>query len=288
MAHTIVVGVDGSAESMAAAHWGAREAQLSNLPVRLVHAWGWHPQLPAPLDVAAKSRAERTVDQACGALEAAYPDLVITTDMPMEPADAALLARAGKAELLVLGSRGHSAISGSLLGSVGQQVLARAGCPVALVRAQEHGADDGPPGDVVVGLQDVHRPAQPLLRFAFTAAQRRHATVRIVHAWNLPSDTRCGGRPVRRADGDGATAVWQEKALAVAVRPWRRRIPRLRIVEETVRGDAGEILADNASGACLVVVGRKTHHPVLGMRIGPVTHDVIHHVRAPVVVVPHD
>ncbi|WP_030558581.1 universal stress protein, partial [Kitasatospora aureofaciens] len=35
----ITVGLDGSAESLSAARWPAREAQLRGLPVRLVHLW---------------------------------------------------------------------------------------------------------------------------------------------------------------------------------------------------------------------------------------------------------
>ncbi|MCZ9344002.1 universal stress protein, partial [Streptomyces sp. TRM76130] len=39
MPRTIMVGLDGSAESRAAARWAAREAVLREAPVRLVHVW---------------------------------------------------------------------------------------------------------------------------------------------------------------------------------------------------------------------------------------------------------
>ncbi|MFF2406624.1 universal stress protein [Streptomyces sp. NPDC058092] len=38
MNQRIVVGLDGSAESVAAAHWAAREALLRSAPVHLVHS----------------------------------------------------------------------------------------------------------------------------------------------------------------------------------------------------------------------------------------------------------
>ncbi|MFG2680464.1 universal stress protein [Streptomyces sp. NPDC048392] len=39
MTRTITVGIDGSPQSHAAAEWAAREAELRDLPVRLLHVW---------------------------------------------------------------------------------------------------------------------------------------------------------------------------------------------------------------------------------------------------------
>ncbi|MEU9045713.1 MULTISPECIES: universal stress protein [unclassified Kitasatospora] len=39
MPKDITVGLDGSPESLSAAHWAAREAQLRGLPLRLLHLW---------------------------------------------------------------------------------------------------------------------------------------------------------------------------------------------------------------------------------------------------------
>lgn len=284
----LVVGVDGSQEAAAAALWTAREALRRGLPVHLVHAWGWHPQLPAPLDVTARSRAKRTMCGARTAVESACPQVRVTTEMIMEQADVALLAAAGSAEMLVLGSRGHTAVSGFLLGSVSHQILARAPCPVAMVRASGTAARGRPGREVVVGLQDLEHPAQPLLRFAFTAADGRGAPVRAVHAWDVPSDVRYDRQAVQLVDDDRTMAARKEKALADAIDPWKARYPHLGVVQQVVMGSPGGTLAAAASDAAVVVVGRKVHRPVLGMRIGPVAHDVLHHVTAPVVVVPHD
>ncbi|MGC0342582.1 nucleotide-binding universal stress UspA family protein [Streptomyces sp. SLBN-8D4] len=46
MTRTVTVGLDGSAESRAAAEWAAREAQLLGLPLKLVHVWE---PVPAPM-----------------------------------------------------------------------------------------------------------------------------------------------------------------------------------------------------------------------------------------------
>lgn len=39
MYRDVTVGLDGSAESRAAAEWAAREAELRGLPLKLVHVW---------------------------------------------------------------------------------------------------------------------------------------------------------------------------------------------------------------------------------------------------------
>uniref|UniRef100_UPI002FDC2DD3 universal stress protein n=1 Tax=Streptomyces sp. IBSBF 3352 TaxID=2903523 RepID=UPI002FDC2DD3 len=48
MAHDIVVGVDGSPEGLAAAHWAAREAERRGTGLAVVHVWHPHPHPPPP------------------------------------------------------------------------------------------------------------------------------------------------------------------------------------------------------------------------------------------------
>ncbi|WP_329128523.1 universal stress protein [Streptomyces sp. NBC_01476] len=287
MPRPVTAGVDGSAESKAAAAWAAREAVRRGLPLHVVHSWGWHPQLPAPLDIQARSRAERTVQEAETCLRTAHPGLVLTTAMTTEPAVPALLDCSESGQMLVLGSSGHSAVAGFLLGSIGQQVLARATGPVVMVRANEHADEDQEGKDIVVALAELGGAAQPLLRFAFTAADARGAAVRATHTWNVPSAIRHDAEALRLVEEDGGTADRAEKALSDALRPWRRTFPRLRVVQQVERGDPGEVLVRAVPDAALMVIGRKVRPAVLGTHIGPVAHDVLHHVAVPVAVIPH-
>ena len=54
---------------------------------------------------------------------------------PADCAGRALLDQAARAQLVVVGSRGHGEIAGLLLDSVSNALVHGAGCPVAIVRA---------------------------------------------------------------------------------------------------------------------------------------------------------
>ena len=63
-----------------------------------------------------------------------------TAPVQGHPADV-LMQQAERAELLVIGSRGHGRIFGALLGSVRQYLAAHAACPVVVIKplADRHG-----------------------------------------------------------------------------------------------------------------------------------------------------
>ncbi|MEU5607715.1 universal stress protein [Streptomyces sparsogenes] len=294
MPRPVVVGLDGSPESFTAAHWAAHEAQRRGLPLSLVHAWlGQAGDLPAPDsgdgEDAVGHWAQRIPRDAEKELSGRYPDLPLTAEQVPTTAVSALLERAEGAEMLVLGSRGLSGLTGFLLGSVGQQVLARAACPVVMVRANERSAAERPGDEVVVALRNLAEAPGALLEFAFAAASARGATLRAVHVRRLPSSDYGYGLatgPVGYLDGDLELRVHRE--LEKALEPWREKYPRVR-VERTIdlAFVAGAVLRA-AAEAGLLVVGRRAHRSALGPHLGPVTHAVLHHSPVPVAVVPHD
>lgn len=136
MLRHVAAGIDGSPESLAAAHWAARDALRRGAALRLVHAWEWRPR-PAPsvpMGVSQREWAEQTLTQASNSVRAAHPGLRIIEEPVSQSPVAALLAAAEQADLLVLGSRGLSGVAGFLVGSVSQRVVARSTSPVVLVR----------------------------------------------------------------------------------------------------------------------------------------------------------
>ncbi|KUL48412.1 MULTISPECIES: universal stress protein [Streptomyces violaceusniger group] len=294
MPRTVTVGLDGSPESLTAADWAAREAQRREMPLRLVHALDWHSYTYAPLTgVESLTRwAERLPSDTAARLRRDHPDLRVVHEQVAREPVTSLLAAAENAELLVLGSRGLNRVTGVLVGSVALAVVARAELPVVLVRTGGVGKGGHRPRsadtassrlarrDVVLGL-DLRRPAAPVLDFAFDAAARRAATLCVIHGWSPPP---ASGYPAPLGTGASAQVASE---LTDVLRPWRAKFPGVEVSEQAVIGSPAEHLVDASAHAALVVVGRFTHGPRPGPRVGLVTHKVLHHSTAPVAVIAH-
>ncbi|MEU4659146.1 universal stress protein [Streptomyces sp. NPDC023723] len=306
MTRTITVGLDGSPASLAAADWAAREAQLRDLPLRLVTAWEWQPPAYAPatrLDAAVlpsdlqRAWAQRLLDETRTRVAERRSGLRIEADLITGLPVPALLKAAVDVELLVLGSRGLGKVAGFLLGSVSLSVLASCERPVVLVRTDEDGTREPSPHpsaggpragaehrDVVLGLA-LHKPSSAVIDFAFDAAARRAARLRIVHGWTLPPYYH-GGALMPELNDDMAMRVRRE--LSDVLRPWQERYPAVEISAQATVGGAGRHLIEASRDAALVVVGRHIRRAAVGAHIGPVTQALLHHAAAPVAVISHD
>ncbi|MFE0582986.1 universal stress protein [Streptomyces sp. NPDC058874] len=290
MKRTLVVGVDGSPESRAAADWAAREAVRRDLPLQVVHAWLWQPlAVPIVQDRETESRrADDILKEVEQELTHRYPSLALTAEVLCDAPVPALLRTAKEAEMLILGTRGHGALLGFLLGSYGQQVIAAAECPVVSVRSA-HARPLAVPeeGEIVVGQQGGVEESAEVLRVAFEAAAARKVPLRAVRAWNLPPVYGYSPGSMGIAEQFGGLEPFEKAALDQALEPWRLRFPEVEVVAHVERGSAGHVLLSEASDAQLVVVGRRVRESAVGTRIGSVAHAVLHHAACPVAVVPH-
>ncbi|MEK0097280.1 universal stress protein [Streptomyces sp. A475] len=284
----ITAGVDGSPESSAAAAWAAREAVRRGYGLRLLHAWSPLPDVAASApDAAAQADWARSVaDEAGRAVASAHPRLPVSVESPSDPAVPALLAAAADAEFLVLGSRGHGAFVGFLVGSVGQQVIAESPRPVVLVRADDRAEPEAAGREIVVGQEGAPEDSRAVLEFAFTTASARGATLKVVRAWTLPPLYAYSPASLKLLDEAGGMEPYERKALGEALEPLRERYPDVPVVEHVEIGSAGQVLLASGAGAQLVVVGRRARRSAVGSRIGSVAHAVMHHAPCPVAVVP--
>ncbi|WP_318211504.1 MULTISPECIES: universal stress protein [unclassified Streptomyces] len=288
MSREIVAGVDGSPESLAAADWAAREALHRDLPLRLVHAWRWEPiDLPLIQDRATQERvAEEVLREAEATIARRYPKLTLTAEVLGDTAVAALLGTEERAEMLAIGSRGHGAIAGFLLGSYGQQIIAGATRPVVAVRSRDGDPAEPPTGHVLVGQLGSPEDSAAALGFAFATAAARGASLRAVRAWSLPALYAYSPASMRLADEAGGLVPYEENALREALAPWREHYPDVPVTEHVELGSAGQVLLSHSGAAQLLVVGRRAKRGAVGPRIGSVAHAALHLAPCPVAVVP--
>ncbi|WP_328507722.1 universal stress protein [Streptomyces sp. NBC_00391] len=292
MERALTVGLDGSPESLAAAHWAADEAERRRLTLRLLHAWPLLVPEPThvPSELDQNYWAKRLVHNAQTELQAHHPGLTVVGNLVADDAEDALLQAGSDSEMLVLGSRGLTPVESYFMGDISMIVVARTERPVVLVRADKpaEGSSAPEPGaarGVVVGLK-LRAPCDDLLEFAFTTAAARDVPLRAVHGRSTPlhAYTPWG------VDHTLTQEIVQDARNHVnqALRPWREKFPGVD-VSDTIRLESpAKAVVEAAEGADLLVVGRHKHHPDLGPRLGPVAQAAVHHARCPVAVVPHD
>jgi nucleotide-binding universal stress UspA family protein len=139
--YRIVVGVDGSAGARAALRWAVREAHFRGGAVHVVNAWRSefrelrHADTALRLTRFAEEMLEREVESLPLYQLAGVP--VAREAFEGKPAD--VLVRAARdADLLVLGSHGHSRLLHQVLGSVTEDCIRKADCPVVVLPAGIH------------------------------------------------------------------------------------------------------------------------------------------------------
>jgi nucleotide-binding universal stress UspA family protein len=148
----IVVGVDGSRESMAALRWAIEEARYRRAQVETVFVfqntpswrlYGYQQGRTAEglderdehaLTVEGRDDAHRLVGGMVDKL--AHLDDVEVESVVVEDRHPAhvLVERSEGADMLVVGSHGRSGASEMLLGSVSHQCATHASCPIVIIR----------------------------------------------------------------------------------------------------------------------------------------------------------
>ena len=156
----VVVGHDGSRCAQEALAWAGRLARRADVDLHVVRAWSmttapqpstWEPGYVPPM-----SDWEQAVhDELTGHVAAVRldPAVRVTCHVVHRSPVQGLLAAAEGASLLVVGARGRGGFSGLLLGSVSDQLVHHAACPVTVVRSGAGGRDftAAEPGSVAVG-----------------------------------------------------------------------------------------------------------------------------------------
>ncbi|MGK2865847.1 MAG: universal stress protein [Mycobacterium sp.] len=283
----IVVGADGSTESLAALEWAAREATLRDLPLTIVHVL-------APVDAAAwvdvpipegfvemrDRRGEEIMREAAILVSKEISDesrVPVNQYVVEGRAVGTLVDMSKDAQMVVVGCRGLGRIEGLILGSVSAGLLHHAHGPVAVIHQEVSASNRPADAPVVVGVDG--SPASELaLEVAFDEASRRGVALIAVHAWLDRSATVPG-------------IYWEdfrvdaEEILAERLAGWSERYPDVTVVRSAVESRPAQELISQSKSAQLLVVGSHGRGGFAGLLLGSVGSAVAHGAQSAVIVV---
>jgi nucleotide-binding universal stress UspA family protein len=261
----IVVGYDGSADAQSAQCWALDEGMRREAPVHLVH-------VVDPVAGGRDEAEELMRRRAADAYDWGALGIGVTGSAVEGPVAGTLCEHSARAGLLVVGDRGTGGFTGLRLGSVSLGVLTHARCPTIVVRdgvcptsrrPVAVGTDEAPSGRRAVGI-------------AFEEAAVRGVGLIAVRAWTpAPGDT--DDQALQRAE--------EELVLADVLKEWRDRFPQVPVTERLVPARPGHALMVTSREAQLMVVGARGRGGFLGLPLGSVGHQVIHHALCTVLVV---
>ncbi len=278
----VIVGIDGSTGSNLALDWAVHhETRFGPVtPVvsyhvdALVDGVGTTSMYEQMLDVLQRDAAAR-LDEAT----VRHPALAGRGHTIGEHPGPALVKAARDQRLLVVGSRGRSALAETLLGSVASYCVKHASTPVAVIPA---GTDvDRAIDHLVVGV-DGSRNADAAL--AWAAAH--------VADGGRISATVCRGPGPYALELMPPQPFPTAQLEAMATEAVERSIGELdaerkvTVDIEVVDGDPRLALRDAADEAALLVVGARGHRGAAYLLLGSVTTSLVHHPTVPTVVVP--
>ncbi|MGP4090005.1 universal stress protein [Streptomyces sp. KR55] len=288
MSGPVVVGVDGSASSLAAAELAAREARMRGVGLRVVHAFIWPgmhaPPGPSPLGPVGgelRKLAERTVAEAVGRARTVAPEVEVAHAVIGGEPLSVLEVQSRTAALVVVGSRGLGTFGALLLGSTAVHLTAHGRCPLMVVRDRPN-----PSGPVLLGV-DGSPAGEAAVDFAFAEASLRGADLVALHAWSTWTERAYSG------PGDPPTVLYDvdrlrdeaERVLAEALSGRQMKYPDVTAHRRLLHARTRPALIKASEDAQLLVVGARGHGGFAGLLLGSVSQAVLHHAHCPVTVV---
>lgn len=274
----IYVGVDGSAPSRAALRWAVAVAPTLDAEVRALGAWQYPARTGTPFGPSTTGSPEemdrRLEDEVRGVLADELGDAAgaVGVDVARGVPGDALVARSKRPEtaLIVLGARGLGGFEGMLLGSVTQECVERAACPVVVVRGMESAASM-PPVTLLLGMDGSDGSARAL-EWAGQVAGATGGSIVAVHAPGIGMSREYHEEAGRLLD-QWTASLQGTGSLAAA---------------EVGDGDARDVLLDAAEShdADLIVVGTRGLGAVRRMLVGSVAGHLVRYAERPVAVIP--
>lgn len=288
----ILVGVDGSTESLAAVRWAADRAVRTGARLHILCTYALASYSAAALDggyavlddEALKRGAQKVVDEGIACAKERGAEQVSGSIEPGDPAGV-LVEMSAEVDLIVVGSRGGGGFADRLLGTVSSALPAHAKCPVVVVPRHTSGKRFTPVERVVVGV-DGSEVASAALRRAVDESVLWNAQLTAVSAVPIAStgtmmswlpatvDREALVAEVRRGLDAAVASATEGKDISVA--------------RHALDGSPASLLIEFSTAVDLVVVGTRGRGGFAGVLLGSTSQTVFSHSTCPVMIVPSD
>lgn len=286
----VLVGVDGSPESMGAVDWALARAAREGWRVHILCAYSLPSFTTASLDggyaalddTAIREGAQAVVDEAVKRIR----DRGVTVTSSLETGDPAgvLVDLSSEAVLSVVGTRGGGGFADRLLGTVSSALPAHAHCPTVVVPRHVEGAAYTPVKRIVVGV-DGSASARKALKCAVLEAEAWGAELTAVAAVPMASGAGALAWLPAAVDRDQVLADVRsglDRAVAEAVEGH----PGVTVRRHALDGNAAQLMSEFSTAVDLVVVGSRGRGGFSGLLMGSTSQGVLSHAACPVMVVP--
>lgn len=286
---SIVVGIDDSEHTKAAARWAGALAARLGVSLRLVHVM--RPVDEALLVLTSGEKADageyprelgrQLIDRAAAAVSADVPGLRISRTLSHRSPEEVLVDVSRNARLLVVAPGDVSRVGALLAGSTTLTLAAKASCPVVAWRGDDLAPTAAP---IVVGVDGDDEGSRAALLTAFGLADRLGAEVVVVHAM-----------PPHQAPGEVNIPImidWQKlesaalQQLSAVVKPMIERWPHINVTYDVEAGAPGPVILRQSKVAQLVVVGSRRRGNLASALLGSTGLHLLHHSAVPVLLCP--
>lgn len=293
---SVLVGIDGSDESLHALDWATTYARHEDRPVHILSSYmlpgfigrtHYPYDLPLVDDPYVRHRVEHFLTIAHQ--RATDAGVTATTEIATGEPTAVLVERSSAHALVVVGARGAGGFTERLLGTVSSNLPAHSRCPTVVVpyhptgragdRARKTKAAH-PTTKVVVGF-DGSPVAEASIQHAADQARAWSAELLVVRAVPMASWAHSPWlHPGFRRDLLAAARA----DLTQTVDHLRTTHPDLTIAARTVEGTASGVLINASRSADLLVVGARGCGGIKGLLLGSTSQAVLHRSACPVLV----
>ncbi|WP_411700718.1 universal stress protein [Conyzicola sp.] len=272
----VCVAIDGTASGEAAIDWAVQRSSHTEIEIAVTAVFDPLPSESVLAGNDYRALYATVLSDAVRRIEETAPGVRVEGTLRTGQPRAQLVAASSEADLLVIGTGRSEAGSYATLPI---RIASTARCPVVVVPAPRVPSDDG----VLVGLESTAQ--QPLVvDFAASEAQNSGRALTVAHCWSVPKLI-----AVAMFAHPGVWSRMQDlhaRALAETLAHVRAGWPGLELHQRFREGPAALVLAEEAAGASLLVVGRHDRATVGDTLLGSTSHDLLLGMTCPIAVVP--